>query len=153
VHLFAPAECRSTPKFEQLTGEAAVKYTKALPIFSPKAITTLINFIKKERPDLWESWRKLEDSSEEELYLKTVQEIAVLTRSLNMTKTLSEETALLRRLRNILRSELSLPTGKTNFTKEQISRSTDHIKRLRPDLWESWKTYEKNGESFQQIRG
>jgi hypothetical protein len=130
-----------------------MEYTKALPIFSPKAVTTLINFIKKERPGLWELWMKLEDSSEEELYQKTVQEIRVLTRSLNMTKTLSEETALLRRLRNIIRSERSLPTGKTNFTKEQVLRSRDHIKQLRPDLWEGWKVYEKNGQSFQSIKG
>jgi hypothetical protein len=130
-----------------------MKYDRAFPIFSPKAILTAVNFIKKERPDLWESWKKLEESSEEEFYRKTFAEIAALIRSLNMTKTLSERTVLMLKIRKVLRSELSLPIVETRFTKEQISRSVDHIKKSRPDLWEAWKVYEKNGQTFQEIRG
>jgi hypothetical protein len=45
-----------------------------------------------------------------------------------------------------------LPTVNTSFTKEQISNSVSHIKKSRPELWETWKGYEKNGQSYQPIR-
>ncbi len=60
--------------------------SKALPIFSPKKISTVVNFIKKERPDLWDSWKNLEDSSNEDLYRSTVNEIIDLIRPQNWTR-------------------------------------------------------------------
>jgi hypothetical protein len=130
-----------------------MKYKTALPIFSPKAISTAVKFIKNERPDLWELWKNLEGSYEEDHYRKTFEEIRILTRSLNMTPTLVDETFLMRTIRKVLRSELSLPTGDSSFTKEQIAQAVGHIKDSRPELWEAWKIYEKNGQSFQPIRG
>lgn len=125
--------------------------SKALPIFSQKKILTVVNFIKKERPDLWVSWKTLEDSSREDLYRKTVNEILDLIRPQNWTKTLSETTALMWSVRKALRAELGLPVV-PSFTKEQITKAVNLIKEVRPDLWEVWKTHEKNSESYQPIR-
>jgi hypothetical protein len=126
--------------------------SKALPIFSPKKISTVVNFIKKERPDLWDLWKSLEESDNEDLYRKTVNEIIDLIRPQSWTKTLNERTELMWSVRNVLRSERSLPIVNTSFTKEKIASSVSYIKKSRPELWETWKNYEKNDQSYQPIR-
>jgi hypothetical protein len=75
------------------------------------------------------------------------------TPALSIQMARSEQTELMLKIRKVLRSELSLPIVETRFTKEQISQSFDHINKSRPDLWEAWKVYEKNGQTFQEIRG
>jgi hypothetical protein len=54
-------------------------------------------------------------------------------------------------VRKALRAELGLPV-EPSFAKEQITAAVILIREVRPNLWEVWKTYEKNNENYQPIR-
>jgi len=125
--------------------------SKAQPIFSPKKISEMVDLIKRERPDLWELWKELEESDSEDRYREMVDEVRRLIKFNNITNNLVETSALLRSLRRLIRSELGFGAG-VQFEKEKIFEAAELIKTTRPDLWEQWKNYERTGKSYIPIR-
>jgi hypothetical protein len=125
--------------------------SKARPIYSPKQISTAVELIKKERPELWDLWKELEDGPEDDRSEELMSGIRKILKTLNITKNLSETTDLMWGVHLRLRAELGLWAG-TQLNAEQISAAVDSIKRGNPDLWSQWKACEINGESYQKIK-
>jgi hypothetical protein len=128
-----------------------MKNSKAQPIFSPKKISEMVDLIKRERPDLWKLWKELEDSESEDRYREMVDEVRKLIKSANITNDLVETSALLRSIRRLIRLELGFFSG-VQYEKEKVFEAAELIKATRPDLWEQWKGYERNGQSYVPIR-
>jgi hypothetical protein len=124
---------------------------KAQPIFSPKQISNAVELIKKEGPELWSLWKELEDGPEDSRSKELMSGIRRILKTLNITKDLHEMTALTWGVHLRLRAELGLWAGK-QLNSDQIHIAVDLIKIGNPDLWNQWKEYERNGESYQKIR-
>ena len=125
--------------------------SKAQPIFSPKQISNAVELIKKEGPELWILWKELEDGPEDSRSKELMSGIRRILKTLNITKDLHEMTSLTWEVHLRLRAELGLWAGK-QLNSDQIHAAVDSIKIGNPDLWNQWKEYERNGESYQEIR-
>ncbi|HTV26309.1 MAG TPA: hypothetical protein VMF32_00830 [Xanthobacteraceae bacterium] len=123
----------------------------ATPIFSRKQLAVAIEALKNIQPNLWEQWKEVEISKDEDQHKCVAYQIYNIIIQLKIANTLNGVTSIFRTLRTMMRAEAGLWIVGT-FTASEIHGITNFIKSARPDLWKRWRILEKRRESFFEIQ-